>query len=287
MDAVIIGNPASGRGKSPDSLERYAEMLGGPEVEVWPTERPEHATELATLAGARLVVAAGGDGTVNEVINGLETDATLGILPLGTANVLARELGIPQDIEEACRRIREGEVRRIDLGVAEDGAGGRRKFACMAGVGFDARVVQAVPPGLKQRLGTLAFQVTAVKVLFEQDHPTVRVEAGGEGYDTRFAIVANGHFYGGDFRVTEPGMLTSGELRVVMVDRISRLIRPDVFANIMTRKPLDRTERSINAAEVRAHAPHGEEVPVQVDGEVWGRLPMTFRVESGALRVIY
>jgi diacylglycerol kinase (ATP) len=94
---VIIGNPSAGRIRRGDHLKLYAEILraGGLEIEVWPTERPQHATELASLAGSRLVVAAGGDGTINEVVNGLARDATLGILPLGTANVLARVLGLP------------------------------------------------------------------------------------------------------------------------------------------------------------------------------------------------
>ena len=103
-DAVIIGNPNSGRAGSKGYLERCAEILrsGGLGVEVLNTEHPDHATELASLAGDRLVIAAGGDGTINEVINGLGKEATLGILPLGTANVLARELGLPLDTERAC-----------------------------------------------------------------------------------------------------------------------------------------------------------------------------------------
>src|SRR5215213_8840126 len=123
--AVIIGNPNSGRAGSRGYLERCAKILrsGGLDVEVMNTEYPAHATELATLAGARLVVAAGGDGTVNEVINGLVENATLGILPLGTANVLARELGLPLDVEQACQRILEGERTRIDIGVATDREG--------------------------------------------------------------------------------------------------------------------------------------------------------------------
>ena len=106
-DAVIIGNPNSGRAGDEDYLEHFAEILrsGGLAVEVLNTERPNHATELASAAGDRLVVGAGGDGTLNEVINGLSRGATLGVLPLGTANVLARELGLPLDAEEACRRL--------------------------------------------------------------------------------------------------------------------------------------------------------------------------------------
>ena len=96
VEAVIIGNPNSGRSAEDEGyLERFAEILraGGPEIEVLNTERPDHATELAAMAGDQLVIAAGGDGTVNEVANGLSKGATLGILPLGTANVLARNSG--------------------------------------------------------------------------------------------------------------------------------------------------------------------------------------------------
>ncbi len=125
MDAVIIGNPNSGRAGDPKRLKRYAEILGskGADVEVWNTERPDHATELATLAGDKLVIAAGGDGTVNEVVNGLSREATLGILPLGTANVMARELGLPLKPEAACERILAGRESRIDVGVATNHEG--------------------------------------------------------------------------------------------------------------------------------------------------------------------
>src|SRR5215218_7817178 len=142
---VIIGNPSAGRIRRGDHLKLYAEILraGGLEIEVWPTERPQHATELASLAGSRLVVAAGGDGTVNEVVNGLSKDATLGILPLGTANVLARELGLPLKPEDACKRTLSGAGSRMDVGVATDEEGAeRRRFTCMAGIGFDANVVR-------------------------------------------------------------------------------------------------------------------------------------------------
>ena len=122
MEAIIIGNPNSGSAGDEGYLEQFAETLraGGLEVEVLNTERPDHATELAAAAGDRLVVAAGGDGTVNEVVNGLSKEATLGVLPLGTANVLARELGLPLRLEDACERILSGTGSRMDVGVATD-----------------------------------------------------------------------------------------------------------------------------------------------------------------------
>jgi diacylglycerol kinase (ATP) len=286
-EAVIIGNPKAGRARRKDCLKRCAEILrsGGLDVEVWPTEHPRHATELAALAGTRLVVAAGGDGTVNEVVNGLRSDATLGILPLGTANVLARELGLPLNAEAAGKRILTGNERRIDVGVATSHEGRERRFTCMAGIGFDAHVVNEVTPRLKQYLKVLAFPLVALKVYLEGDLPPLHIVHGDDVRVTQFAIVANGQYYGGDFRVAEEAALTTGKLEVVLVDRVGRLLRADILARILVKKPLDRSMRSFTAKELRAKSP-GAQVPVQLDGEVWGRLPMSFHIEPGALKIV-
>jgi diacylglycerol kinase (ATP) len=286
--AVIIGNPNSGRAGSRDYLERCAKILrsGGLEVDVLNTECPDHATELASSTEAPLVIAAGGDGTINEVINGLDKEATLGILPLGTANVLARELGLPLNVQGACERILRGERARIDLGVATNGEGVERRFACMAGLGFDAHVVRAVTPRLKRYLRGLAFALMAFKVLAEEDFPWIHVIHGDTNHVTRFAIVANAHHYGGDLRAaSDPDLLASGELEVILVGRVSVLLRPDIFASVLVRRPLDRSVRFFRARELRACATEEVEVPVQLDGEVWGRLPMSFRIEQQALQV--
>lgn len=287
MRAVIIGNRGAGRAGSESKLERCAEILesGGVEVEIWSTEYPEHATELATKAGDGLIVAAGGDGTVNEVINGLSTDATLGILPLGTANVLARELDLPLKMEQACERLIGGEALRIDLGVATDGEGLERRFACMAGVGFDASVVSEVTSPMKRHLKTSAFTLTAFQVYFKNVLPEFEVIHGDEVYNTQFAIVANSSHYGGEFKVMDEGSLTSGELSVVLVERVSSLLRPDYLGRILARQPLSGFSPTFSGEEVSAR-PLGAKVPVQLDGEVWGCLPMSFRVEPASLRVI-
>ena len=286
-EVVIIGNPEAGSNRREDRLKRCAEILAssGLDVEVWPTERPQHATELATLADARLVVAAGGDGTINEVVNGLSKDAALGILPFGTANVLARELGLPLKAEAACERILTGTESRIDVGVATNQEGVERRFTCMAGMGFDAHVVNEVTPRLKRSLKSLAFALAAFKVYLEGDLPGLHIVHDSTAHVTQFAIVANGHYYGGDFRSAEDASLTDGKLEVVLVERISKILRPDVLTRILAKKPLDRSMRSFSTRELRAKSP-GAQVPVQLDGEAWGRLPMSFRIEPAALKVV-
>src|ERR671917_1416787 len=206
VEAVIIGNPNSGSARDEGYLARFAEILrvGGLKIEVLNTERPDHATELAAIAGDRLVIAAGGDGTVNEVVNGLSKGATLGVLPLGTANVLARELGLPLRPEDACERILSGTGSQMDVGVATDQEGTERRFACMAGIGFDANVVSEVTPRFKRYLKSLAFPLVALKVYFrDRRGPTLHIVDGDTTYVTQFAVVANGHYYGGEFEMAE------------------------------------------------------------------------------------
>lgn len=287
MNTVIIGNPHSGRASDENRLERYADILrsGGMKTKVLNTEYPDHATELATAAGDQLVIAAGGDGTINEVVNGLHKEATLGILPLGTANVLARELGLPLKPEKACHRILEGNHSRIDLGVATNRQGEERRFTFVAGIGFDANVIYTVTPRLKRYLKALAFILTAFRVYVDEEFPAIHVHHGDTIYVTQFVILANGRRYGGDFQVSSEGSLTSGELEAILVERISALIRPDILGRILARQPLNSSMRSIGAQELKARSP-GTEVPVQIDGELWGRLPMSFRIEPEALKVV-
>jgi YegS/Rv2252/BmrU family lipid kinase len=290
MRAVIIGNPNSGSAGDEGYLERFAETLrtGGLEVEVLNTERPDHATELAAMAGDQLVIAAGGDGTVNEVVNGLSKDATLGILPLGTANVLARELGLPLKPEDACERILTGTVVRMDVGVATDEEGTERRFTCMAGIGFDANVVREVTPRFKRYLRSLAFPLVALKVYFQGDLPDLHVVDGDTTRVAQFAVVANGRYYGGEFEMAEDASLGSGELEVVLIEKVSLLLRPDILARILAKSPLDRAMKSFTSQEIMAKSPEtrGTHVPVQIDGEVWGHLPMSFRIEPACVEVI-
>jgi hypothetical protein len=105
-------------------------------------------------------------------------------------------------------------------------------------------VISEVTPRLKRYLRRLAFQLTAFKVLFGNRFPTLEILLGEEIYTARFAIIANGQYYGGDYRVSGPGLLTSGEFETILVERLSDLLRPDVFAGIMTRRPLNRAMTS-------------------------------------------
>ena len=120
------------------------------------------------------------------------------------------------------------------------------------------------------------------------DRPELHIKDGDTTHVVQYAVVANGQYYGGDFETAEEASLMSGELQVVLVEKVGHLARPDVLAHILAKKPLDRTMKSFASRGILAESPDGRgaRIPVQIDGEVWGHLPMSFSIEPAALEVI-
>jgi diacylglycerol kinase (ATP) len=289
LPIVVIENPCAGSRVGHDRFERCSKVLrsGGADVELWRTEAPGHAIELASAASDRLVVAAGGDGTVNEVINGLAEDATLGIVPLGTANVLARELRLPQKIGAACQRVLEGKAYSMDLGVATDRAGESRRFACMAGMGADARALAlaASLSSTKGRLGQLAYPTATLRSFFREGLPRINLLAcDGQAWTSRYAAVCNTRLFYGSHSLARNACIGDGLLDLCLVRgaRIVTILGLTVrfFADL----PLGKHVAYEAVREVAAES--RDEVPVHLDAEVWGKLPMKFGVEPKALKVV-
>src|SRR5215469_242287 len=164
--AVIIANPTSGNGGFPLQNRHFDETLAflrkqGWKAEIWYTQSSGDGEQLAQKAvkqKVNLVIAAGGDGTINEIIQGLAgSETTLGVLPGGTVNVWARELGIPLDDAGARNILVHGQARRIDLGSVNG-----RYFLLMAGIGFDGEVTQAVEGKPLKRLGILGYTLAVL-----------------------------------------------------------------------------------------------------------------------------
>jgi diacylglycerol kinase (ATP) len=273
---LVIFNPAA-RGEKSQRLRQFLELKKSACVTLAPTECAGDATRLAANAGDHdIVVAAGGDGTVNEVVNGLG-NATLGILPLGTVNVFAHELGIPCNFAAAWSLIEAGHARTIDLPCAE-AAGRRRYFAQLAGVGFDARAVRAASWELKKKVGPLAYVWAGLKVLHE---PTAVIEAAGHKGVAVF--VGNGRYYGGKFRLFPQAKLDDGLLDVCVFERCGYLdllrYGPAILCGSHPRLAgvhyFQAPELSCNGA-----------TPFELDGEDAGDTPVKFSVKPRALKVI-
>ncbi|MBS0659922.1 MAG: diacylglycerol kinase family lipid kinase [Verrucomicrobia bacterium] len=259
-------------------------------VELWPTEAAGDARRLARRAvdeGRPVVVAAGGDGTINEVVNGLAgSSVALGLLPLGTMNVFASELGLPSNKWAECWRIIEaGRTRNVDLPTANG-----RHFIQLAGIGFDAQAVAGVDRDDKRALGPLSYLLSASSVLSDERPPVgVVVEsADGRRVEGRFALVGNGRFYGGKLPLFKRARLDDGLLDIVVFKRLShfdllRYFRGVVFAEHDTFTDVEYFQTP--GARI-APAVAGARIPFELDGELAGEAPVELSMQPGALKVL-
>lgn len=291
--ARIVANPVSGSMRGTDGLSELRATAiwlteHGLPTEVTTTQRVGHAVELsreAVAAGHEMVIAAGGDGTLNDVIHGLAGSTTvLGVLPMGTVNVWAREIGIPLGASEAREVLLRGVRRQVDLGRA-----GPRYFLMMAGVGFDAEVVKRVERNWLKRVGLkmLDYIATAGTLGLTQQPAklTLRIAGQRRKMNALMVVIGNTRLYGGAMQFTRRAVADDGLLDVVVIGGGGWARRAGVFLRAFLRRPSlgpDVRYERVRSVRLESTPP----LPVQVDGDIIGSLPMTFSVASGALWVI-
>jgi YegS/Rv2252/BmrU family lipid kinase len=291
--AILISNPKTGRYAS-RRLRPIQELVTqlkslGLDVDLKLTAGPGDATEIAARAsrnGSSDVIVAGGDGTINEVIQGLAgTKARLAIIPRGTGNVLARELGLPLNEEEATVIAARGRSRRIHLGLAIDETNNvSRHFALMAGIGLDASIVKRVQPSLKKRIGRGAFWVSGLSHLATWDPHPFTLEIDGREYTATFAAIGNAPRYGGDLAITPGARLDQPGFEVCIIETTSRVRYLRMLSHAM-REGMPRDNPEVRFVMTNKVVAHGN-AHVQIDGELIGRLPMRFEISPDSLEVI-
>jgi YegS/Rv2252/BmrU family lipid kinase len=290
--AILISNPKTGRYVSRrKTVQELASDLNaqGVEVELKFTAGPGDAAELAAKAannGSTDVIVAGGDGTINEAIQGMVgTKSRLAILPRGTANVLARELGLPMNIDAAINIAAQGKSRRIHFGIAiDETTNTRRHFVLMAGIGLDASVVGGVQPGLKKRIGKGAFWLSGLSHLATWRPRPFTLEIEGKTYNATFAAIGKAARYGGDLMITPRARVDEPSFEICIIESVSRVQYLHLLSYAMREgMPNDKEGvRFVKASQVRAFG----DAPVQVDGELIGHLPMRFEISPHSLEVI-
>jgi YegS/Rv2252/BmrU family lipid kinase len=283
---LIIFNPTSGwrrRRRFAAVLRRLREL--GCEATVSATGARGDAERLAAAADPErydLLVVAGGDGTINEAINGLgDRRLPLAILPLGTANVLAAELGLGAGPEAIARTIASGVARPVTVGTANG-----RRFLLMAGAGFDAQVVATVNLGLKRWLGKAAYGLAILRQLLAYDFPTYRVRLDGADQPAASVLVANAHFYGGRFVAAPAAGLQIPTFEVGLFERSGRAAALGyTLALFLGFLPRLKSYRILAARRIEIEGPAGE--PVQADGDVIARLPVRIELLPTALELVF
>lgn len=290
---TVVWNPAAGRGQAarrrPEldaALSEAAARAGAREYEVLATAGPgdgERQAARAAAAGATVVAAAGGDGTMGEVVNGIAgTAASLAVLPLGTGNDFARCLGVGLDVRRAATTLFGGRRRAVDLGRAQ-----ARWFANVAGCGLDAAVAERVNRGYRRLRGTAAYVAALGETLLRYRAAMLRVEVDGSAMELRALLcsVANTVSYGGGMRIAPDALVDDGLLDVCVLAEVG-------FVEFAAAFP--RVYRGTHTTHPRVHMLRGRAIrvesdrplPVLVDGEVVGRTPLVCSVAHAAIEVM-
>ncbi len=294
MRTCVIFNPTA-RGEKARRFRQHLDAIGAQST-LKLTGAVGDARRLAAEAvreGFEVVVAAGGDGTLNEVLNGLGDvpdgveRARLGVLPLGTVNVFARELAIPAKLDAAWAAICQGHEARIDLPAVDYQANGRRErryFAQLAGAGLDARAVEMVQWQLKKKIGYLAYVVAGLKALMGAQSK-ITANGGGHSVTGEQVLIGNGRLYGGPYRVFPQADLRDGRLDVCVFPRVTWLTLAHCGPSVLLcgRLPASATQ-TFQADSLTLSSP--SPTALEADGELLGHLPASFSLQPSRLRVI-
>jgi len=281
----VIFNPAAGRNRAARLQAVLTKLNELADVSLIETKAPGHAEEIArTLDPAQLdvVVAAGGDGTVNEIVNGLNGHAVaLGVIPLGTANVLADEIAMPRKPDRVAAVLARGPIRPIRVGRANG-----RRFVMMAGAGFDANVVDGVSLALKKKIGPLAYVWQTMKLAFDGAAQPLELVIDGSAQRTASVVICNGRCYGGPFIAAPLASLADDAFQVVQLKSAGWMSVARYSAALLggfLPKLSDVEITPARTIEVRG----GPGAAVQADGDIITRLPMTVSVDPDPVRLVY
>jgi len=297
--ARVIVNPAAGAGRAAKRWPQISSWLNevGLSFEHEITESPGHATELAKSAverGYGLVVSVGGDGTINEIVNGLYEsggikDVMLGIISAGTGSDYIRSLGLPCHFKEACQRLINPRKLAVDVGMAEYAGNGRkakRLFVNFAGLGFDAEVVKATTrryKALGSKPSYLAGLLTTF-LLYRGREVSLRVDGKTEDRKVCTVLVSNGKYGGGSMLVAPHADPADGFLDVLIIDELSK---PDLFWSLpRIYRGTHLTHPKVSLKKARdVYIQSIQQTSLQVDGELLGETPVHFQVLPATLNL--
>ncbi|HYG22269.1 MAG TPA: diacylglycerol kinase family protein [Verrucomicrobiae bacterium] len=294
MRTCVIFNPTA-RGDKARHFRRHLDEIGA-DATLMQTTGPGAARTLAqeaVAAGFEVVVAAGGDGTVNEVLNGIGdvpdgfARAALGVLPLGTVNVFARELKIPRGLTQAWQTIQGQRRLCIDLPCAEFTSGSRRvtrHFAQLAGAGLDARAIELVHWPLKKKIGPLAYVVAGIHALRQRQASLVWND-GKRSISGELILVGNGRLYGGGFALFPEADLGDALLEVSIFPKVNWMVLARCGPSLLLKRRVPPGV-IINVRESSFSIECTGKAAVELDGELAGHLPAKFSIARRRLQVV-
>ncbi len=306
LRTTFVVNPCSAGGRTGRLWPQRERLMRGvfPDAEVQFTHGPGDASRIARQAverGQTAVVAVGGDGSINEVVDGLlehgqvhPSPAVLGILPSGSGCDLARYLEIPAEFEGALALLQEGRLRTIDAGLVwatmEQGEMAPRCFVNVASLGITASIAVKVNRSRKPFGSKPTFLWTTVMTLMQWSNPLVRLRVDDEEereHRIKAVVVANSRYFAGGMGIAPAAQLDDGLFELVILGDLGRFEAVRRLGETYAAKPIDHPDvHYLRCRRLEAEAAGKREVYVEMDGELWGRLPAHFEVLPGALRVV-
>jgi len=289
---VLISNPTAKKASERKvALASYYLQSKGFEVEVFFTDKKGDAEKLARKAARKsphLIIAGGGDGTINEVINGIAgTQTPMAVMPLGTTNVLAKELGIPENIKKAMEAAVRGNPRVVSLGkitLANPSSPVTRYFCLMAGVGFDGKAVRGINETFKKISGKGAYIYSGMKTLSGFNPELLAFTVDGKQYYGYSAIIGNASRYGGNFRATPDARIEDPYLYACLFKGKKRLDTLRYILGIIKGSHLNfRDVEYLRAKHIKIEG----EAHVQIDGDYIGMTPAEISAVPDSLRLVY
>jgi YegS/Rv2252/BmrU family lipid kinase len=289
---VIISNPLA-RGSSVRKILQASAYLQkrGFATDVLCTEKKDHATDLARKAvksAPYCIIAAGGDGTINEVLNGMiRSETPLAILPLGTSNVLAKELSIPESVDGAMERIVSGRLRTVSLGKVRALTGTAsisRYFSLMAGIGFDAMAVLGADRNIKKISGEGAYILSGISNLIRYSPDELHFTIDSAVYSGYSAIIGKAGRYGGHFRVTPDADIHDPSFYLCIFKGRRRIDLLRYAAGVILGSHLRQSDIIYLQAREIGVSGHAH---IQIDGDYLGTTPAEISIEKDALNLVY
>ena len=278
-DTAVILNPRAQCERAEILVDELHHLA--PEAEILLTTSAGDACRLAqeaVAAGFRNIIAAGGDGTVNEAVNGvIGHPVNFGVLPVGTMNVFAKEHGLPVELAAAWQVIRNGQTRALDVAAANGS-----HFIQLAGIGLDAQTVKETPWESKKSLGPVSYLLSAAMIA-ARTPPSILVEADGQTHEGSFVLVGNGRFYGTKLVLFPDAKPDDGLLDVLIFKNLSYLDIARYLGGVLIGKHTALSDVDyFQTAQARITST--DDVPFEVDGELSGVLPVDIRI-AGKLNV--
>ena len=280
---AIIYNPNARSAKIKKLLKIKERLSLKSSVTIYDTQKPGDATSIAKreCKNFDIIVAAGGDGTINEVINGIDVNTKLGIIPLGTANILAIEAGIKNDVKSICKLIEKGNTKKIYISNIND-----KKFFLMAGIGYDGDIVHKMKPSLKKIFGKAMFGFLGLLEFFKLKKYNIKVETESETAFGNWVLVTNSKHYAGPYKITKSTSIFNDSIVCYVFNDLSRLGFLYYIFLIIFYGDLSRSKKVTKIISKNIKISSKEKINVQCDGEKYGNLPIEINFSSESVNLL-